>query len=616
MIGYNNGKCKAFGCINRKFVKLKKGYVYENGKYRKIYSAGNIVTYYVDSGTYYTEEVDSDASCLSPKTFTPSKDGWSFVGWRKDKTASNYVLGEYGVGENDFIDTEQYIDFTKDFSLHTRIKIPEGSKRYLLFGDYLGASADEVLNVEINTSNKLRLYLWGGVEEYISNATIPINKWVDITVTWTSASGKLTYTIASDSTNETMSKTYGTHSEVGVRTLRVGRDYRAGDGTFSDFTLDNDCIMGDEPISLYAVFSKKVTATFVSYGSTQYASAYKYYNNGNEANPEVTCPTGASYSGWSWRGWSAATDTTANASVQFANGDTVYNLWNDFTYYGLYQKSLVQTFVNGNGTTTTTAYAYYNASGNSKDATITMPSVASKSGWSVRGWSDNGISADATVYYSGGETNVKVTIANIFCALYSQTITLSYKVNGSTSSKTGTRYYNAYGNTSNPSFTISNPSLSGATFKGWSASSGSTTVSYSSISGTTFNSNTTIYAVFKYSDYSNTFYINEGNFPNIDTWYTTNLVALSTARYASASVSASITSNNDDWDWCDVNVYYGGTQLLYMPVGGAGVTKTYNATISLASSDTYVNYKYCRGSIYRIASGYITVSATGKTIVG
>lgn len=45
-----------------------------------VYSAGNIVTYYVD-GTSYQEEVESGNSVLSPTSFTPSKSGYTFVGW-------------------------------------------------------------------------------------------------------------------------------------------------------------------------------------------------------------------------------------------------------------------------------------------------------------------------------------------------------------------------------------------------------------------------------------------------------------------------------------------------------------------------------------------------------
>lgn len=68
-------------------LKMREGYI---GAAR-VYSTGNIVTYHVDTGITYQEEVDEGASCLSPKTFTPAKTGWEFVGWRQDTTATASV---------------------------------------------------------------------------------------------------------------------------------------------------------------------------------------------------------------------------------------------------------------------------------------------------------------------------------------------------------------------------------------------------------------------------------------------------------------------------------------------------------------------------------------------
>lgn len=70
-------------------VKLKKGY--HNGT-KEIWSAGSTVTYIVDTDKSYTEEVDYGATCLAPTTFTPSKSGWTFIGWREDTTAASGVL--------------------------------------------------------------------------------------------------------------------------------------------------------------------------------------------------------------------------------------------------------------------------------------------------------------------------------------------------------------------------------------------------------------------------------------------------------------------------------------------------------------------------------------------
>ncbi|MCM1192892.1 MAG: InlB B-repeat-containing protein [Muribaculaceae bacterium] len=58
-----------------------------------IYSSGAAVTYHVDTGETYTEEVEEGASCLEPVSFTPAKSGWEFAGWRRDEEASGNVLG-------------------------------------------------------------------------------------------------------------------------------------------------------------------------------------------------------------------------------------------------------------------------------------------------------------------------------------------------------------------------------------------------------------------------------------------------------------------------------------------------------------------------------------------
>lgn len=77
-------------------TKLKAGYIGAN----QVYSTGSTVTYVVDGGTSYTEEVDSGMSCLSPRTFTPFKAGWNFVGWRPDIAATAEVYNSLIMGDS------------------------------------------------------------------------------------------------------------------------------------------------------------------------------------------------------------------------------------------------------------------------------------------------------------------------------------------------------------------------------------------------------------------------------------------------------------------------------------------------------------------------------------
>ena len=75
-----------YNIINVRVNDLKTGITYN------VWGSGSSVTYVVDTNKAYSEDVLNGDSVLSPKTFTPTKDGYTFVGWRKDKTASASVL--------------------------------------------------------------------------------------------------------------------------------------------------------------------------------------------------------------------------------------------------------------------------------------------------------------------------------------------------------------------------------------------------------------------------------------------------------------------------------------------------------------------------------------------
>lgn len=74
---------------------IKKVYAhYGPGQTDLVFSASNTVTYVVDTGVSFAEEVEYGTSCLNPKSFTPVKSGWTFCGWREDTTATASILTE------------------------------------------------------------------------------------------------------------------------------------------------------------------------------------------------------------------------------------------------------------------------------------------------------------------------------------------------------------------------------------------------------------------------------------------------------------------------------------------------------------------------------------------
>ena len=394
---FGTSKMKLFGGSE----KIRKAYLGTE----KIYSAGSIVTYYVDSNTYYQEEVDSDASCLNPTTFTPSKSGWTFVGWREDTVASSDVL-----------------------------------------------------------SSK---------------------------------------------------------------------------------------VMCDEPITLYAVFKQDVKLTYYDNSTTpQYKYSGRYYNNGTQDNPAWFMAQ-SSKDGWTARGWT--TGTAGNASVAY-NNSTYITITKDTTIYGLYEQSVACNFISYNKTETKYATRYYNSYGNTLNGSVTAPTGASYSGWSWRGWShNNGTGATLSPRYANGATVPDISATENHYGLYEQTIYLYYNGNGSTSgsvsTQSGTRYYNAYGNTSNPSFKLASNgySRSNASFLDWAwGSVGGTR--YAAGATVTLSSSTTFYAKWRVSvqisaSASNVELI---AYPNTGT-QTKTAITLSTKYGGAISGTVAYTATGGSW---------------------------------------------------------------------
>lgn len=264
-----------------------------------------------------------------------------------------------------------------------------------------------------------------------------------------------------------------------------------------------DKIMGDSPITLYAVFKQDVTCTFISNG-TQTATGTRYYNNNNVADASVTAPSGQVYSGWTWRGWSAAGDTTAAGTVAYNNGSTISGLTSNATFYGLHYLTLTLTYYNGSATASSTSgYRYYNAAGNYSNPSFTM-TQAVISGWTARGWAMSS-AAEADIMHKNGDTITLTGNATIY-GCYQRTLTLSYAGNGATSggtaAQTGTQYFNS-GNYGNPSFILRANGFTRTdySFSKWAIGSASGT-QYAAGASVTLSANTTFYAVWT----SNAFY--------------------------------------------------------------------------------------------------------------
>lgn len=100
--------------------------------------------------------------------------------------------------------------------------------------------------------------------------------------------------------------------------------------------------MGEEPVTLYAVFRQAITLSYSGNGNTGGTTAaqtgYKYYNNGNEVNPTFTlAANGFSKTGYSFSKWAlsstSGTQYAAGASITLSASATMYAVWTSNAHY-------------------------------------------------------------------------------------------------------------------------------------------------------------------------------------------------------------------------------------------------------------------------------------------
>ncbi len=266
------------------------------------------------------------------------------------------------------------------------------------------------------------------------------------------------------------------------------------DGAASGTVLTNK-VMGDTPVTLYAVFRQIITVTYYNGNTTaSSASGNRYYNNGAISNPSFTLNQVA-LSGWTVRGWS--TNGTANSGITYNNG-VAFTRDSNVTLFGMYQQTIILTLYNGSSSAANQSRTRYYCpgSGSTVNPTFTV-TPATLSGWSFNGWAASS-NATAAIVYSSISNTVFSTNATLY-GRYSQTITLSYNGNGasggSTAAQTGTRYWNT-GNLANPSFALRTNGFTrtGYIWTKWAMGSAGGT-QYPSGAKVTLETNTVFYAL-------------------------------------------------------------------------------------------------------------------------
>lgn len=340
----------------------------------------------------------------------------------------------------------------------------------------------------------------------------------------------------------------------------------------------------------------------------------------NALSPTTFTP---SKSEWTFAGWRE--DTTANGSVLSSKtvGDST------ITLYAVFRNTVTVTYYDNSTTEkTTSGYRYYN-NGNIVNPSFTLTQTDDPN-WTERGWSTTN-AGNASIAYANGATFTRDSNITLY-GLYSQNIRLTTVANGSTTNTDKTRYWAPAGYI-NPTFTVSNPSKSGATFKGWSTSASSTTVSNTSISNLSLSSSTTRYAVFTYSNSSiaRKFHNKSDAFFPGDGWaipngYMTLVSSVDFSKYSGITIafdSVGLTQNWTTYTVCLVAECGGASVDLYSSYleytgtiynSATSGSKTLNFTKSSGSAVCRIGFRgdgHCSGGSFG-ASGTLL----GRTVVG
>lgn len=414
---------------------VQPGLVVKIGDARYSPATGNKCTYIVDTGVSYEEEVDSGASCLSPTTFTPTKSGWIFVGWREDTVASSDVLSTKVMGDDPvtlYAVFRSAVTLTKYNASNTAST--ESGNRYYNNGNELGAS---------------------------------------FTLTQGALSG---------------------WNKAGWTTNASGYSAEKADG--ATITVSSN-------VTYYTLYTVSITVTKYVNGSggTQTESKNRVANVHNTttySNPSFTL-TEPDLSGWTKYGWADAADY----GVDVANGGSV-TLTANKTYYALYYQSITVTYYNNSSTAASTSKNRYVRAGGSwafSNPTFNL-TVATVSGWSIRGWSTSS-GASAGITYNSGANFTRDSNCTLY-ASWSKTCTVGYNGNGntggSTASNSGTAYRGYKGDVTNASVKLQSNGFTRtkSTFSKW-ALNGTGGTQYSAGTNISINSNVTMYAIWTYN---------------------------------------------------------------------------------------------------------------------
>lgn len=466
------------------------------------------VTYYVDTGESYVENVEPGNTVLSPTSFTPTKSGYTFVGWREDTVASSSVIASKVMADSPIT---LYAVFNKSITLTTynlsTSATTASDYQYYNYGNVLSPTFNLIqsdasgwtkvgwttdLSSHVAEKNPTDTVTLSANATYhtIYSATITLTKYnASNTASTETGTRWCTNGPANTVVDPTFTLTQGALSgwtKAGWTTNASGYSATVADG--GTVTLSANA-------TYYSLYTAAVTVTKYTNGAGATATETKnrianVHSTTTFQNPSFTL-TEPDLSGWTKYGWADAADFTADV----ANGGSV-TLTANKTYYALYYVNVTVTYYNNSSTASTSTKARYVRAGTSwtfSNPTFNL-TVTAVSGWTVRGWSTSS-AANGTISYNSATNFTRDSSVTLY-ASWTANVTVTYYNNSSTASTSTQAMYRGYkGDVTGATFNLSEASVSGWTARGWSTSSAANaSITYNNATNFTRTSACTLYA--------------------------------------------------------------------------------------------------------------------------
>ena len=333
----------------------------------------------------YTITYNANGGTVSPTTKTVN---CTFSKWNTNSSGSgtNYSSGDSYSANSNVTLYAQWINSTAgDLATPSR-------EKYTFDGWYTSADG----GTKITSSSAIS-----------SNMTV-FAHWTPIPAATHTVTYNYSYNGGTSATLTTATIEEGSAIDLTPTATKSGWEFVGWNTDKNAQTKLNSLTMGESNVTLYAIYKKTITGTFIDYAGTTKTTRTASVTIYNLVSVGVlTPPAMNTYSGWEARGWSSSADADADPSYVIVTGK-------NGTYYGLYEKSVTLSY-NANGGSSTpssqtgTMYTNSYSISNVKQASFTLAPAINKSNCIFNKWAMNSTSgvkydADSTITVSANTT--------------------------------------------------------------------------------------------------------------------------------------------------------------------------------------------------------------------